>query len=253
MNKPNSTPGANQASFFQRADRSVVINGTGLTINDTVAVARYAARVKVTTVSSVLERVRASHDYIVKAAREGKPIYGVTTGFGGMAHTLISPEEASELQENLIWFLKSEAGQPIPCSDVRAAMLIRANSHLFGFSGLRLELIERMVTFLNANVTPILREFGSIGASGDLIPLADIAGALIGQDKCYRVDFAGEIIDAPSALKRGPAATASVGQRGPGHGQRNLCHDRDCGQLHLRYEDFAGLEHGCPCLGDPSH
>ena len=202
MIKPDSTAGANQASFFKRAGSDVVINGTGLTINDAVAVARYAARVKITEDRSVLERVRDSHDYIVKAAREGKPIYGVTTGFGGMAHTLISPEEASELQENLIWFLKSEAGQPIPRSDVRAAMLIRANSHLFGFSGLRLELIERMVTFLNANVTPILREFGSIGASGDLIPLADIAGALIGQDKCYSVDFAGEILDAPSALKR---------------------------------------------------
>ncbi|MHC4459117.1 MAG: aromatic amino acid lyase, partial [Planctomycetota bacterium] len=95
-------------------------------------------------------------------------MYGVTTGFGGMANTVISPEETAELQDNLIWFMKSEAGKRLPVADVRAAMIIRANTHLLGLSGLRLELVRRMLTFLNANVTPHVCEFGSIGASGDL-------------------------------------------------------------------------------------
>ncbi|MGD2272761.1 MAG: aromatic amino acid ammonia-lyase, partial [Desulfobacterales bacterium] len=78
----------------------------------------------------------------------------------------------------------------------------RANSHLLGLSGLRLELVRRMITFLNANITPHVREFGSIGASGDLTPLVSITGALIGRHKNFTVDFNGEAVDAVTALKR---------------------------------------------------
>jgi phenylalanine ammonia-lyase len=81
-------------------------------------------------------------------------------------------------------------------------MLIRANSHLHGASGIRLELIRRIETFLNAGVTPHVQEFGSIGASGDLVPLASITGALIGLDRCFTVDFNGEELDALTALER---------------------------------------------------
>ena len=99
-----------------------------------------------------------------------------------MAHVVISPTEAAELQNNAIWFMKTGAGKKLPVPDVRAAMLLRANSHLHGASGLRLEIIRRMVTFLNAGVTPHVCEFGSIGASGDLVPLTQITGALLGTD-----------------------------------------------------------------------
>jgi phenylalanine ammonia-lyase len=98
--------------------------------------------------------------------------------------------------------MKSESGRRLPAEDVRAAMLIRANTHLIGLSGLRLELVRRMVAFLNARATPHVREFGSIGASGDLTPLACITGALIGLDRGFRVDFDGEEMDAVSALER---------------------------------------------------
>ena len=180
----------------------VVISGTNLTIDQVVRVARCGVKVRLTDDATVLHRLKASHRYIVDAARTGKQIYGVTTGFGGMAHVAISPENAAELQENLIWFMKTEAGKRLPDTGVRAAMLIRANSHLIGLSGLRLELVRRMITFLNTNVTPRVREFGSIGASGDLTPLACITGALIGLDPGFRVDFDGEDIDALTALER---------------------------------------------------
>jgi phenylalanine ammonia-lyase len=81
-------------------------------------------------------------------------------------------------------------------------MLLRANSLLRGASGVRLELIQRLITFLNARVTPHVQEFGSIGASGDLVPLASITGALIGLDTCFTVDFNGEELDALTALER---------------------------------------------------
>jgi phenylalanine ammonia-lyase len=180
----------------------IVLRGAGLSIDEVVQVARFGAAVRLTDDPDVLQRMAASHDYILNAVRSGRIVYGVTTGFGGMADTLISSEDAAELQQNLIWFMKSDSGERLPREDVRAAMVIRANSHLMGFSGLRPELVQRMETFLNANVTPHVREFGSIGASGDLTPLACITGALIGLDKCFTVDFDGRETDALTALER---------------------------------------------------
>jgi phenylalanine ammonia-lyase len=190
------------APLFRTADDTVILRGENLTIIEVVRVARYHAKVLLTDDENVRRRAEASHDYIVGAAKAGKAIYGVTTGFGGMANTVISAEETAELQDNLIWFMKSEAGKRLSRADVRAAMIIRANTHLLGFSGLRLDLIRRMITFLNAGVTPHVREFGSIGASGDLTPLASITGALIGRNEHFMVDFKGEEIDAVTALKR---------------------------------------------------
>lgn len=189
------------ASFINGGD-AVVIRGHDLTIDEIVRVARYGAKVRLTDDEKILQRVEAARQYIAEAVENSKPVYGVTSGFGGMAHVIISREEAAELQNNLIWFMKSGAGKWLPNSDVRAAMLIRANSHLHAASGLRLELIRRIETFLNANVTPRVREFGSIGASGDLAPLAAITGALIGLDKSFLVDFDGEEIDCLTALER---------------------------------------------------
>jgi phenylalanine ammonia-lyase len=191
----------------------VVIRGDNLAINDVVRVARYKARVQLTDEQEVLGRVEASNAYIIGATQACrpvnntvpptcKPIYGVTTGFGGMATVFIPPEMAGELQQNLIFYHKAGAGKRLPVADVRAAMLIRANSHMLGFSGLRLELIRRVVAFLNANVTPHVREFGSIGASGDLTPLASITGAVIGLDRSFTVDFEGEEVDSVTALRR---------------------------------------------------
>jgi phenylalanine ammonia-lyase len=165
-------------------------------------VARGGARAEITGDKEVLQRVEASQAYILQAVGAGRAIYGVTTGFGGLANVVISPADAAELQENLIWFMKSESGRRIPKEDVRAAMLIRANTHLLGFSGLRFELIRRLVAFLNAGATPHVREFGSIGASGDLTPLACITGALVGLDRCFTVDFNGRETDALTVLDR---------------------------------------------------
>ena len=181
---------------------TVTVCGEDLTIENVVRVARHGARVCLTEEEHVLRRVIAAYDYITTAVETSQPIYGVTTGFGGMANVVISREDAAELQNNLLWFLKAGAGRRLPKADVRAAMLLRANSHLRGVSGVRLELIRRIVTFLNEGVTPHVLEFGSIGASGDLVPLASITGALIGLDASFTVDFNGEEIDALTALTR---------------------------------------------------
>ncbi len=183
-------------------DAVVVIGNAPLTLDDVVSVARHGKKVSLTIQEQTLQRIEASCDYIADAVKCGKPIYGVTSGFGGMAHIAIAPEQAAELQNNLIWYHKAGTGKNLPLADVRAAMLLRVNSHIYGASGIRLEILKRIVTFLNAGVTPHVYEFGSIGASGDLVPLSYITGALVGLDSRYTVDFNGETLDAPTALAR---------------------------------------------------
>lgn len=187
---------------FTSSDAVVTIGEAPLTIDQVVSVARQGTRVRLTENEEILQGIQASCDYIAEAVASGQPIYGVTSGFGGMANVVISPENAALLQNNLMRYHKVGAGQKLPIADVRAAMLLRANSHIFGASGIRLEMIQRIETFLNAGVTPHVCEFGSIGASGDLTPLAYITGALTGIDARYQVDFNGQEMDAPAALQR---------------------------------------------------
>ncbi|MBW4427546.1 MAG: aromatic amino acid ammonia-lyase [Nostoc desertorum CM1-VF14] len=189
-------------SYLENPNNSIIVGEKHLTIDEVVKVARHGALVSLTDNQEVLDSVQASRDFINNAVETGQAIYGVTSGFGGMANVVISPECASLLQNNLVWFLKSGVGKRLPLADVRAAILLRINSHLYGASGIRLELILRMKKFLNAGVTPHVYEFGSIGASGDLVPLSYITGALIGLDSSYTVDFNGKEMDAPTALEK---------------------------------------------------
>ncbi len=190
-----------EATSSQPGD-AVVIGEKNLTVGQVVQVARHGVPVHITNDPARLKRVEASQQYIAEAVRANMPIYGVTTGFGGMANVVISPQEAADLQNNAIWYHKTGTGRYLPLTDVRAAMLLRANSHLHGVSGIRLDLIKRIECFLNAGVTPLVHEFGSIGASGDLVPLTYITGALIGHPAGYKVDFNGETMDARVALER---------------------------------------------------
>lgn len=192
----NSSP-----TSIELKQETIAIGDENLTIDVVGKVARGKARVSLTESQEVWQRVQASCDYIDNALESGELIYGVTTGFGGMADTVISAEDAASLQNNLIWFLKSGVGERLAIADVRAAMLLRIKSHLRGASGIRRELIERMKIFLNAGVTPHVYDMGSIGASGDLVPLAHITGALIGLDASFTVDFKGQEMSALQALE----------------------------------------------------
>lgn len=177
------------------------LRGSYLTIEEIVAVACDNQEVVLTCSAEVLDRIRASRQFVDEAVAQNQPIYGVTTGFGGMANIVISAEDAASLQNNMLWCHRTGAGNYIPLRDVRAAMLLRANSLAQGASGIRLEIIERMVRFLNAGITPLVREYGSIGASGDLVPLTIIAGCIIGADESFRVDMNGTEMGAVTALR----------------------------------------------------
>jgi phenylalanine ammonia-lyase len=179
----------------------VTISGDTLTIGDIAAVAR-GATVAITHDATVLGRVEASRRHIDEAVAQGRQVYGVTTLYGGMADRAVPRDRLEELQRVALWHHKSATGPRLSPPDVRAAMLLRANSLLKGVSGVRLELIERFMTFLNAGATPHVFARGSIGASGDLTPLSYIGGALVGLAPAFLVDLGGETLDSHAALRR---------------------------------------------------
>jgi phenylalanine ammonia-lyase len=180
---------------------TVTLCGEGLSIRDIAAVSR-GESVRITDDPAVLDRVARSLEVIRSAVARNEQVYGVTTLFGAMADQYIGPELLVELQRVALWHHKSATGPRLPEADVRAAMLLRANSLLKGASGIRLELIERLVVFLNAKATPQAYQRGSIGASGDLVPLSYIAGAILGLDPAFLVDYQGETLDSHQALQK---------------------------------------------------
>ena len=179
----------------------IVVRGDGLKIDDIVRVARHGARVYLTEDVKILQRIHKSHEFIVQAVESDQAMYGVTTVFGGMANISVPKEDVEALQNNIPWSHKSGAGKKLPLADVRASMLLRANSLMHGASGVRLEIIQRLVDFLNADITPHMYELGSIGASGDLVPLSYILGAIIGLDPSFLVTMKGKEKDSLEALK----------------------------------------------------
>src|SRR5881396_3582962 len=157
----------------------VTLDGRSLSIQDVVAVARHGASVSIAP--RAVDAVRASRRTVEAAIAGGATIYGVTTGFGKLAHVRIPPERARQLQLNLIRSHASGVGDPLSEEAVRAMMLLRANVLVRGTSGVRPALPELIVAMLNKRVHPRVPSQGSVGASGDLAPLAHLALAMIGE------------------------------------------------------------------------
>ncbi|WP_068297293.1 histidine ammonia-lyase [Pararhodobacter sp. CCB-MM2] len=179
----------------------ITISGEGLTLSQINAVSK-GAKIALSQDPQVLGRIEASQGRIEAAVNNGEDVYGVTTLYGGMADQRVPVERMIELQHIALWHHKTATGPRLPAEDVRAAMLLRINSLMKGYSGVRLELIERYVTFLNAGVTPHAFQRGSIGASGDLVPLSYIGASVIGLDPAFLVDWNGETMDCHSALNK---------------------------------------------------
>ena len=147
------------------------------------------------------ERMRASRAVIERLVEEGSTVYGVTTGFGDLANVRIEPEQVAELQRNLVLSHTAGVGEPLPVDVVRAMLLLRANALAIGLSGVRPELAELLCGMLNESVHPVIPSRGSVGASGDLAPLAHIAAVLIGEGEA----------DTPAGPMSGADALSAVG------------------------------------------
>ncbi|MDB2687587.1 aromatic amino acid ammonia-lyase [Mariniblastus sp.] len=154
--------------------------------------------------AALQKKLARSVDIVNDALIDKEVIYGITTGFGGMSNTRIDCQSAAALQSNLLTFLAASAGPEIHSKHTLGAMLLRANVLLQGKSGVRAEVVEQLLRFFEAGAVPVVRELGSIGASGDLIPLSTIARAVTGSSGRARVRFADndEVLDAKPALER---------------------------------------------------
>ena len=165
----------------QACHSSVVLDGTTLTLDDVAAIARDHASVRLSAAPAVRRTLRASLARRRALTASSVPLYGITTGFGDSVHRQISPVAAAALQEHLVRFLGNGTGPPTPRDVTRAVMAIRANSLARGHSGVRIELIERLIDLLNRDILPVIPEQGSVGASGDLVPLSYLAAAMVGE------------------------------------------------------------------------
>jgi histidine ammonia-lyase len=174
---------------------AIGLTGTGLTPADVVAVAREGAPVELA--DSARRAMEESAAIVERLGAGAEPVYGVSTGFGSLATTPIPPERREELQRALVRSHSAGMGPPVEREVVRALMLLRARTLAMGYSGARPLVAETLLALLRAGLTPVVPEHGSLGASGDLAPLAHCSLALIGE---------GEVLDERG--RRLPAAEA---------------------------------------------
>ena len=173
-----------------------VMVGAPLTLADVMRVANHGAPVALSY--DARARIVHSRDYVDRLVAEGRTVYGVTTGFGKLANVRIAPEDVQQLQRNLVRSHAMGVGEPLSQEIVRGMLLLRAQSLSLGFSGIRVEVIELLIGMLNHGIHPIIPSQGSVGASGDLAPLAHMALALIGEGK---VEFGDAMLPAAGALE----------------------------------------------------
>lgn len=180
----------------------VSVDGASLRLEEVVLVADAAAnpaKVRATLTAPARERIARARQAVEGFLERGEIIYGITTGFGHFKDHIIPPTEARRLQQNILVSHAAGVGQPVDEATARAVMLIRANTLAKGHSGVRVELVERLLDVLNAGVHPIIPAKGSLGASGDLAPLAHMALVLAGQGEAI---YRGERMPGGEALQR---------------------------------------------------
>ena len=169
--------------------------GQSLMLQDVAAVARDGALAVLA--DEARGRIIESRDYIERLVAEGQTVYGVTTGFGRLANVRIEPGDVRQLQRNLLVSHAMGVGERLSTEVVRAMLLLRAHSLALGFSGIRVEVIELLLAMLDRGVHPIIPSQGSVGASGDLAPLAHMALPLIGEGKA---EYRGDVLPSRDAL-----------------------------------------------------
>jgi histidine ammonia-lyase len=177
---------------------SLILDGNSLTVAAVVEHARHAA--PVTAAPGALAAMAQSRAIIDRAVARGETMYGINTGFGKLANVRIAPEQLDRLQVNLIRSHAAGTGPALPPDVVRAMMLLRANVLLRPTSGVRPALAEALVALLNSGLLPWVPEQGSVGASGDLAPLAHLALVLMGEGQVLRPD--GQREETAAALAR---------------------------------------------------
>ncbi len=176
---------------------ALVLNGTGLTIEDVVNVSRYGEKVELAP--EALQRIKECRAMLEKKIEAGEIVYGVNTGIGEFSEVVLDDNQIKDFQKYLIYNHAAGVGDPAPIEYVRSAMLGRANVHAHGKSGCRPEITSTLVEMLNRGVTPYVCQKGSVGACGDLAPMSQIALLMLGEGKAY---YEGQLLEGKEALDR---------------------------------------------------
>jgi histidine ammonia-lyase len=207
----------------------VRLDGGPLTLAQVAAVAYDGAGVTLTP--AAIERVATARALVDRLVAEDRTVYGITTGFGHLSRVKIAHDELAALQRNLVRSHASGVGEPFDIPTARAVMLLLAASLARGHSGVRLVVLEQLIAMLRTGVTPVVPMRGSVGASGDLAPLAHLSLALIGEGEAW---YAGERLPGAEALKRAGLAPIALAAK-EGLALINGTHVMEaCGALALR-------------------
>ena len=176
---------------------SIIITGSGLTIGDVVKVARHHEKVELHP--DAILRMEKCRDMLEKKIQAGEIMYGVNTGIGEFSEVVLTDDQVKDFQKYLIYNHAAGIGDPMPIEWVRGAMLGRINVHAHGNSGNRPIITQTLVEMLNRGVTPWVCQKGSVGASGDLAPMSQIALLMMGEGRAY---YEGKLYDGAEALDR---------------------------------------------------
>lgn len=176
---------------------AIVLDGSSLTIEKVVRIARHNEQVELPT--EAVERIKKCRAMLEKKIEAKEIMYGVNTGIGEFSEMVLNDEQVKQFQRYLIYNHAAGIGDPAPIEYVRGAMAGRINVHAKGHSGCRPEITQTLVDMLNKGVTPFVCQKGSVGASGDLAPMSQIALLLMGEGQAY---YKGELLDGKEAMDR---------------------------------------------------
>ncbi|MDZ7373948.1 MAG: histidine ammonia-lyase [candidate division KSB1 bacterium] len=178
--------------------RKIVLDGEHLTLEDLHAAAT-SPLVRIEVSPQARRRMQAARQLIEERVREGRVVYGVTTGFGKLAQVVIPPEDVDQLQLNLVRSHAAGVGERLPAEVVKAALVLKANTLAKGYSGVRPEVVDVLLELYHRGVVPAVPAQGSVGASGDLAPLAHLTLVLLGEGWA---EYNGELLPGGEALRR---------------------------------------------------
>ncbi len=172
------------------------MDGHSLKAEDVVKVARGGAQISIS--KDALDRINRCRALLERKIAAKEIMYGVNTGIGELSEVVLTPEQVEKFQRYLVYSHVAGCGEPIAEEDARAAMLSRLNTHCWGHSGIRHELVDTMIDMLNKGVNPVMCQKGSVGACGDLSPMAQMALVLMGEGEAF---YKGERLPGAEALK----------------------------------------------------
>ena len=174
----------------------ILLDGKSLNLDKIINVVRHEALIDIS--SEAREKINASSQYVEDLVKNNEIAYGITTGYGPLVNRLIPQEKAAELQYKLIHMLSGGIGNPLSIPVAQAIQLIRLNSLCKGYSGIRLSTLQTLCNMINKDIVAFIPETGSVGASGDLCPLAHMVQSMIGEGKVF---YKGELKEARHALE----------------------------------------------------